>query len=451
MVDATTKFNPFKEIGSTGLRQWSGIISEPTLPQLTGRQAINLYREMANFDPVIAAILFATKMPTRGVTWTVESAGTGADADDAADFVEDVLLRKLRWTEVVSEALSMIEYGFAPMELVWGRRQDGKIGVKKLSLRSQDTIWRWDMEQGSNELKGLYQRIPTTGQEVYIPKDRFLLFRTVSFKDNPEGYSALRGAVIPYLRKKEIEAIEGAAAMRAAGIVVLRIPSVAMNDPTVKGNWESLVTSVANNRAGYMILPSDKDDKGNPYYEISYMVADGRRPADMGTIISRYDQRIATTLLADFILLGHDMQGSFALSSDKTALFAQAVGAWLGAIAEVVNRDLIPRLWKLNGMDEEIMPRLVPGDLETPNLGEIGDFVTKLAGAGARMFPDDELENRLRGFASLPPVPEDGPAADLPDAAESEDELVEETPDDMVAKAKFAKALARLEPKGGFS
>jgi hypothetical protein len=33
------------------------------------------------------------------------------------------------------------------------------------------------------------------------------------------------------------------------------------------------------------------------------------------------------TVLADFVLLGHQQVGSFALSSDKTKLFSMAVGS----------------------------------------------------------------------------------------------------------------------------
>ena len=77
-------------------------------------------------------------------------------------------------------------------------------------------------------------------------------------------------------------------------------------------------------------------------------------------------------------------------------------------IAETINRSLIPRLWKLNGMDPELMPKLVPGDLETPNLGELGEFIQTLAGSGAQLFPDRELENHLREIAGLPLQAEDG-------------------------------------------
>ena len=112
-------------------------------------------------------------------------------------------------------------------------------------------------------------------------------------------------------------------------------------------------------------------------------------------------------MLADFIFLGQQAVGSFALSSDKTALFATAIGAFTGAIADVINRQLLPRLWALNGLDFEMMPSLSFADLEKPNLSELGTFLQSLTAAGAPMFPDRELENHLRNVAGLPPAPEE--------------------------------------------
>jgi site-specific DNA-methyltransferase (adenine-specific) len=58
---------------------------------------------------------------------------------------------------------------------------------------------------------------------------------------------------------------------------------------------------------------------------------------DVSKAIERNKVAIASTVLADFILLGHEAVGSFALSSSKTGMFATAMGAWLDAIADTLN------------------------------------------------------------------------------------------------------------------
>jgi hypothetical protein len=89
-------------------------------------------------------------------------------------------------------------------------------------------------------------------------------------------------------------------------------------------------------------------------------------------------------------------------------LFATAIGAFMGSIADVFNRHLIPRLLHLNGYDLTLAPKLVAEDIETPNIVEVADFISKLSAAGAAFFPDTELEDRLRQMAGLPPIPEEG-------------------------------------------
>lgn len=116
------------------------------------------------------------------------------------------------------------------------------------------------------------------------------------------------------------------------------------------------------------------------------------------------------TSLADFILLGHEKVGSFALSSDKTDLFATALRAWLQEVTTVMNQHAIPRLFAFNASKFgrlEKLPQLSFGDIETPNLKDLGQYIKDLSASGAELFPDDELENKLRGYADLPSKPED--------------------------------------------
>ena len=117
------------------------------------------------------------------------------------------------------------------------------------------------------------------------------------------------------------------------------------------------------------------------------------------------------TVLADFILVGHDSHGSFALNSSKTNLFTVALGSFLDMIAGVskdgraigvVNEYAIPRLMQLNKVRPEDYPILTHGDIEQVDLGELGDYISKLANAGAPLFPKQDLENWLLAQGGLP-------------------------------------------------
>jgi hypothetical protein len=336
-------------------------------------------------------------------------------------------------SSVMAEICSMFVYGFAPMEIVWKKRNgpeqtdgenrskydDGKIGLRAISLRAQPTIVRWLIDPTDGTINGLVQQ-PIAGPMVAIPIEKLLLFRTTEERNNPEGRSILRNAYRSWVFKKRIEEIEGVGIERdLAGLPVAYIPSeyfdisADANQKAVLKNWQRMVTQVRRDQQEGILIPSDRDASGNLLFDFKLMSTGGTRSFDTSKVIDRYKRDIATSVLADFIFLGQQAVGSFALSSDKTALFATAVGAFLKSIADVFNRHLMPRLWSLNGLDMALMPTVVPGDLEKANLGELGQFLQSLTASGAPLFPDRELENHLRSLAGLPPAPEDG--ADMPE------------------------------------
>lgn len=414
-------------LGSTGLRQFGGFVSEEFLPELQGLKGANAYREMSDNDPIIGAIIFAIANLIRQAKWNVEPAEQTPEAEAAKEFFEQVMQdMSMPWSTVIDEACSMFVYGFAPMEIVYKRRMgstgdaetrsrfsDGHIGIRAISLRAQNTITRWEIDPADGSIDGLWQQ-PWAGPMVFIPIEKLLLFRTTEQRQNPEGRSILRTAYRSWHYKRRIENIEAVGVERdLAGLPVAYIPGAYMdrsadaNQKATYQAWAQLVTSIKRDQREGIVVPSDRDSSGNLLFELKLLSTAGSRAIDTSKIIDRYGKAIATAVLADFIFLGQNAVGSFALSSDKTALFATAIGAFMGSIADVFNRHLIPRLMELNGWDLEIAPRLVPEDIESPDISQLADFISKLSGAGAMFFPDVELENRLRQMAGLPPVPED--------------------------------------------
>jgi hypothetical protein len=107
------------------------------------------------------------------------------------------------------------------------------------------------------------------------------------------------------------------------------------------------------------------------------------------------------TMLADFIMLGHENVGSFALGASKVDLFVAAVESWVRTIAEVFNNHAIPRLMTLNGFDLSRLPRLTYGQVSAIDLVELGTYLANLASADL-ITPDNTLEEHLRELAGLP-------------------------------------------------
>ena len=413
----------FREAGATGLRRSNGYVYEEFLPQLQGYRAIQTYREMRDNDPIVGAILFAIDKLVRQVPWRVQSASSALEDEKAAKFVESCIQdMSTSWEDLVSEILSMLTYGFSFHEIVYKRRlgidqtssekrskyDDGLIGWRKIPIRAQDTRQYWNFDENGG-ISGMVQSSPPDFTLRTIPIEKALLFRTSSDKNNPEGRSILRNAYRPWYFKRRIEEIEAIGVERdLAGFPVMYVDPDIMrtdapaNQQAIYEDYKSAIRNIRRDQQEGMILPAIYDDKNNLMYRMELISAGGNRSFDTNTIITRYDQRIATSVLADFILLGQAANGSYALSADKTNLFSLSLRCWLEIIRSVFNEHAIPRLFKVNGFDLKKLPVLEYGDIETPPLGELGNYIQVLAGAGVPLFPDDGLENYLRAIAKLP-------------------------------------------------
>jgi hypothetical protein len=407
---------PAQELGSSGLRRIGGYVDADFLPELRGVSGAKKFGEMAANDPIIAGMLFAVTMLLRRTKWTVtpNPEGPTVESKKAAELVDLELMKRMEggWPNLMANATSMVTYGYAPCEVTYIKRAEGYLGVRKIALRWQETIERWEFDDTTGQLLGLWQ-MDWIRPRVFIPVTKLVNFRTTDFIQNPEGKSALRGAYVPWMRKKAVEEAEGRAALRAAGIVKLTIPGQFLEAGAddqmvaVAASYKALAAKLAQDQQGAVLLPSDVNPETKvPMFDVTYVVADGRRPGDMTPILERMDKRIAGTVLADFILLGQQSVGSFALSSDKTALFATALAAWLDLIAGALNQELMPRWWALNGWPEETMPVLTPGDVQKRDLTELGGFLTAIVNAGMPLFPDPETQKWIRQEAGLPEVDE---------------------------------------------
>lgn len=408
------------EIGATGLQlATGGVVEEEIHPNLIGRQAIRTYRDMGDNDPVVGSILFAMDMLLRQVDWLPEQGdATEEDVDFLMSCLEDM---ENSWADFISEILSMLRFGWSFHEIVYklrgptgpngfpSKHSDGKIGWAKFPIRSQDTLQEWKFNPETGKVEGFVQLAPPLYKLVTIPMSKGLLFRTTTYKNNPEGRSMLRNAYRPWYFKNRIETIEGTGIERdLAGFPVIWVPAAYLADNASESEkaiinaFKSIGANLRRDKQEYLIMPTAYDDFGNKMFDIELMSSSGGRTFDTGAIIQRYDQRIAMTVLGDFILLGHEKVGSFALSSDKTDLFAVSLGTILDTIEETLNRFAIPALWEMNGWDPAKCPRLKHGDIEDRNLADLGQYLQNLTSMGMTLFPDEDLDKYLRKVAHLP-------------------------------------------------
>ena len=426
----------FRDVGSYGLRQFGGWVREEFLPQLQGRQAARVYREMGDNSSIVGAIIFAITQSMRKVDWRTIPADDTPEAQEGAEFADSVRHdMSSTWSDFIAEAFSMLQYGYAPHEIVYKKRNgpqgadspvpnslynDGKIGLRRLPIRGQDTVIKWFFDE-NGQIKGVTQQ-PWIGPLIDLPIQKMLLFRPTAHKNNPEGRSVLRNAYRSWYFIKRMEEQEAILFERMSGLPVIYLPSAVLqaassgdaNAKAALAAYQKIVTNVRVDEQMGVLLPSDRwmSKDGIPtnerMYEMQLLAPQGRMRVDSNAVIDRYKLDILYTVLADFIQLGHSARGTQNLALSKVDMFFQAIEGWLNSVAEVLNRYLLPRLWQINGMDLNTMPKFEPDMAQRVDLDSLGNFFLHTAQAGMMWFPDDDLEDWVRDAAGLPEISDEG-------------------------------------------
>lgn len=461
--------SPFVELGVSGLKRSTGYIDEEFLPALKGRKGVQIYREMGDNDPITGALLFTLIQLLKGVDFNVNPGGKTSEHSKAARLVETSMEdMSTSFSDVVMEILSCLQYGWAWNEIVYKRRggpnqkdgrlrskyDDGLIGWRKMPLRSQETLMRWIFDE-TGDVVGMVQLGPPDYQMRTIPLSRSLLFRFGHHKGNPEGRSILRTSYRPWYYKKRLEEFESVGVERdLAGLPMVSVPAdyLRADKNTKQGQMveamKKMVRSVRRNEQEGVVFPTayDRETK-QALFKFELMSSGGARQHDTNALIQRYEQRQLMTVLADFIMVGHQgSTGTYNLHVDKTGIFRDALQGTAEMIADVFTRHAIPKLFARNGWQMDALPTLEPSHVDAPDLGQLAQFLTATAGLGFAWGPDVEMEKYLRNAAGMPDIPE----GDLPNrkrlARMDEAARMAETQSRlMAARSELAQAMAAEE------
>lgn len=427
--------DPLRVFGLTGLKQASGFLFADPMPMFEGTLGRNFVTEMIYNSSVIGAGLLAIEVLARQSHVEVLPADDSSQAQDIAQFVDDCRHDMVdSFEDHVANQLIFFPYGWGYFELEYKSREgpqddlsmqlarvgkydqspikhsskfnDGKIGWHRFSLRSQQSLLKWEFTPDGSTLLGMWQIPAPTYQLLFVPYAKSVNYRTRSYNDSPEGVSGLRNVFTTYQFVKSIMSLEGIGIERdLAGLPLMRVPSEIMqaNPTTVDGQtmqaYRDIVRSVRNDEQAGIIMPSDRDDKGNLRYEFELVSSAGQKAFNTSEIIGRYEQRMLMTMLADFLLIGTQGPGSRALIDPRMNLFSLNSEVILRQTAAIDNSRAIPQLLALNRMPLELAPKLMPGRVNLVKLLDLANYILAISQANqaSPLAPDVRQELLRRG------------------------------------------------------
>ena len=470
LIAEVARSSNFFELGVTGLKRSAGYIDEEFLPQLRGRKAVQVYREMRYNDPTVGALMFAIVQLIRNVRWTTIPAGKNTEDANAAKLVETCLDdMSSSWESIVAEIVDgQLTYGWQWNEIVFKRRMgpwqkdgrhrskysDGLVGIRKLPTRAQETMQRWVFDE-SGDVKGMIQLAPPDYKTRPLPIERSLLFRWGQVKNNPEGTSMLRNAYRPWYYKKRLEEFESIGVERdLAGLPMVKVPmsylkaAPGTQQANMVTSFRNLVKSIRRNEQEGLVFPKNVDDDNKQdQFEFELLTSGGSRQFDTNALISRYENRILMTCLADWIIVGHEgSTGTYNMHVDKTGVFKSALNGMLREIADIMNRHLIPRLFSANGWKPDRLPTITPTEVDPPDLTQLAQFLAATNQLGYTWGPDADLEKYFRGITGMPAMGEDDYRKKRREARlEESTRFLDEQARYLASRSTLAQAKAQAE------
>ena len=390
-VDADSVVPPtddFSEVGTPGIRQFAGIISEAYTSELNWPSAGNIYDDMRRRTPTIRALLNAITLLAKQTTWYFEPASGSEIDQQAAQFANECLDDLQQpFSQTVEDMLTAIPFGWAMSEVVFGRRiakiapidswssryDDGLIGWRSFEFRKQRSWWKWEFDETTRKYKGMWQ-MDAPHPPVFIPLGKSIHFTPFRDGANPEGMSLLETAYEPYYYLKNYGIILGVGMERSVtGWPVFKYASKP-SDADRQRVEAATRTLLAGNESAWLSLP--------PGVEFEFKNVTNTNANATLEIMRYYNVLILQMLLADFIWMGAGASGgSYGLGQDKSVLFIMAVNGVLDSLAAAVNNSAVRKLFEYNTFPGLVAyPRLVHSPVRKPiSLGELGSFIGSIS------------------------------------------------------------------------
>lgn len=425
------------EHGFTGLRTSNGRILQEQQQAFRYPHLIPIINEMRN-NPTVGAAWNVYNFWISRKEWCVEADEDASEVTkERAEIVESMMHdMEDSWSKFIQSVIPYKEYGFSIHETVPYRRlkrngssyNDGLIGIKKLAIRNQDTIERWNFSEDGRELLGVSQNISTlenshkfqnlTNKDglIDIPREKFLLFTAGATAGNPQGKSMYANIYLAYKQLKLLQDQQLLTiAKEAKGLFKVEVPAAYLSGENAPDGgasaevFKELINNYNNGTVSGMLLPQqiDQESKLN-MFNYGLLENKGTASIDVEAVIKRLQKDILVALSVDVLALGTDGSGSFALAESKTSILALAIDAILKEIKEVLNRQLMTYIYKMNGWDTAEMCYFTYEDNTDTDMEAFGSFVQKIFSTGA-IEVDRPVMNKIRSMLGVEELPEDMP------------------------------------------
>ena len=422
------------EQGFSAIRTRGGKIYEAANVAFRYPAMLRMVDEMMTSPPVAIGVNAINTLFSRAEV-IVEPIVGETDTDKAR---REYLLSALHdmtqsWQSTMQSIGTYKEYGHSVHEIVLRRRltangskyNDGLVGIEGLKYRPQNSIAKWNFSEDGRQLVSIsqslanlensarFQNLTDVNGFIIIPREKFILFRCDASSDNPEGNSILKPCYLAYKQLSLVtDQLMTGIAKDVSGVPFAQLPPQYL-DPNAsddkKAVYEATKQIVGNISAGTqsgvifpkMIDPDSKQDM----FSFSLLENKSGKAYDLPGVIKMLQSNILSVLSCDSITMG-DSGGSLSLQDGSTNLLALQVAYRLSEVANTLNQELVPLLWRMNGWSTDRMPKIAFADISSVSLEEFSKYCQRVFSVGGIEITRDVM-NKIREVGGFEQLPED--------------------------------------------
>lgn len=422
------------ETGISALKTHSGKIYEEANVHFRYPYMLKVVSEMKYSPPVSIALGAINTLMNRSEVTVEPVSGETATEKVRREYLLSVLHdMDSSWQATMQGISTYKEYGHQVSEMVFRRRlkrngskyDDGLVGLAGLKNRPQSSIARWNFDETGRKLVSVSQSVAGVENQqrfqsllneqghIEIPREKFILFRADPVDDNPEGVSILRSAYLAYKQLTLLtDLMMTGVSKDIAGLPFAQLPPKYMSpdatpeDAAVFAATKSIVDNIAAGTQTGIIFPKmlDPDSKVD-LFSFSLLERKSGNAYDLPAIIKMLQSNILSVLSCDSILMG-EKGGSLSLQDGATNLLALQVAYRLSEVANTLNQELVPLLWKANGWQTDRLPKIKFKDVSSVSLEEFSKYIQRVMSVGG-LEMDRGVMNKIREVGGFDLKPED--------------------------------------------
>jgi hypothetical protein len=389
-----------QEFGTSSISPFTSFVRQEYNRDLFGLKGLQAYDKMRRSDGTVRGTLRLAKTPVLAARWYIKPADNSAIQKQRAQFIWDNLTEymTISWSQMLTEALFMLEYGYYMFEKVYDERKiAGKDRViwSKFAPRHPMDVAEWAYDRNGGPA-GVWMWAPsdwnTEDGRYWIPIEKLVVFSFDKEAGNIEGMSLLRSAYKHWFYKEQLYKIDAIQKERhGIGIPIIKLPP-SYSDADKK-MAEELGRNLRTNERAHVVLP--------PFWELYFAKLEGQ-PVKALESIEHHDGMIRANILGEW--LNATGQGSVETQTD---MFMKATRFVADIVSDTLNLYCIPQLLDYNFLRTgDKYPKLV-----ARRIGEQIDQRTQSFAVrnyvGAKILrPDDGIEAQVREELDLPPIDE---------------------------------------------